>query len=119
LIFFLKKLLPFFLLTKNSLIFKIKHKSNLKISFSINLIILKIISKSKNVSNSMKYFYYFIPLIIILNLFTGRIEEKYDMMVRFKKEYTIYKKTTKALGPWRYWLKIVLSTIIPIVLLMI
>ncbi len=59
------------------------------------------------------------PIIILLNFFTGKIEEKYDMRVRFGKTYSEYKKNTRALGPWWYWLIIVLSVIISLIYLML
>lgn len=57
-----------------------------------------------------------IPLIILVNFLTGKIEEKYDMKIRFKEEYVIYKKTTKALGPWWFWLIIISSCLLPILI---
>ncbi|TFF95629.1 MAG: DUF1295 domain-containing protein [Promethearchaeota archaeon] len=59
-----------------------------------------------------------IPIIILLNFLTGKIEEKYDMDERFKNQYSHYKEKTRALGPFWFWLILVLAIGIPFLFLL-
>ena len=44
------------------------------------------------------------PLILTVNFIQGKIEEKFDMVTRFGKEYEQYKKNTHAFGPIWLWI---------------
>ena len=47
------------------------------------------------------------PLLLLVNLFTGKIEEKYDIGPRFKDEYPQYKQQTRMFGPIWFWMILV------------
>ena len=43
------------------------------------------------------------PLIIFIFLLGAKFEEKYDVGLKFEKEYAEYKKKTRILGPLWFW----------------
>ncbi len=54
------------------------------------------------------------PLIILINFFQAKLEEVFDVGVRFKEEYLEYKKNTRMFGPIWFWLIILFFLILPL-----
>ena len=59
-----------------------------------------------------------IPVIICLNLMMGIIEQKYDMEIRFKEEYSEYKKKVRILGPIWFWVILILAILFPVLIVL-
>ncbi|HMF30938.1 MAG TPA: methyltransferase [Candidatus Lokiarchaeia archaeon] len=57
-----------------------------------------------------------VPMIFLINLLEGKIEEKYDVGVRFKDEYPNYKLQTRAFGPIWFWIALIIATVLPILI---
>jgi protein-S-isoprenylcysteine O-methyltransferase Ste14 len=57
-----------------------------------------------------------VPLIVLINLLMGKIEEKYDMGIRFKEEYPKYKMQTRAFGPIWFWIVLIITIILPAII---
>lgn len=57
-----------------------------------------------------------VPITILINLFVGKIEEKYDIGMRFKEEYPKYKMQTRAFGPIWFWIVLIIAIFIPIII---
>ena len=53
-----------------------------------------------------------VPLILFVNFLQGRIEEKYDMSIRFGEQYKEYKKKNHAFGPLWFWLIILIGLLV-------
>lgn len=56
------------------------------------------------------------PLILLVNFLQAKLEEIYDVGVRFKDEYLEYKKNTRMFGPIWFWLIILLILILPLII---
>lgn len=56
------------------------------------------------------------PLILLANFIQAKLEEKYDVGVRFKEEYTEYKYQTRMFGPIWFWIIILISLILPLMI---
>ena len=56
------------------------------------------------------------PFILLANFIQAKLEEIYDVGVRFKEEYSNYKKQTRMFGPIWFWVIILISLIIPLVI---
>lgn len=56
------------------------------------------------------------PFILLVNFIQAKLEEIYDVGVRFKEEYSNYKKQTRMFGPIWFWVIILISLIIPLVI---
>jgi protein-S-isoprenylcysteine O-methyltransferase Ste14 len=56
------------------------------------------------------------PLVFLANFIQARLEEKYDMGVRFPEEYTVYKEQTKMFAPFWFWGLLIIIMIAPIVI---
>ena len=54
------------------------------------------------------------PFILCGNMFTGKIEEMYDISIRFKEEYLDYKKQIRIFGPFWFWMILIGLIIAPI-----
>ena len=54
------------------------------------------------------------PLVFLANYVQAKLEEKYDIGVRFKDDYQQYRKQTAMFGPWWVWSIIVLLLVIPL-----
>ena len=57
-----------------------------------------------------------VPIVICLNMMTGIIEQKYDMEIRFKEEYSEYKKEVRIFGPIWFWVILVLVISFPVLI---
>lgn len=58
------------------------------------------------------------PLVFLANGIQAKLEEKYDMEIRFKEEYISYKKQTRMFGPFWFWAIVMLLLIMPMVMLL-
>ena len=56
------------------------------------------------------------PLILLVNFFQAKLEEVYDVGVRFKDEYLEYKKNVKMFGPVWFWLIVLTFLILPLII---
>jgi protein-S-isoprenylcysteine O-methyltransferase Ste14 len=56
------------------------------------------------------------PLVFLANVIQAKLEELYDVGVRFKKEYQQYKKRTRMFGPLWFWIVIVLLLVTPLII---
>jgi len=56
------------------------------------------------------------PLILLANFIQAKLEEIYDVGVRFKKEYLEYKKNTGMFGPIWFWFVILIFLILPLII---
>ncbi|MFX1489982.1 MAG: methyltransferase family protein [Promethearchaeota archaeon] len=56
------------------------------------------------------------PLIVLANYIQSKLEEVYDVGVRFKQEYSEYKKQTRRFGPIWFWGIILITLILPLIL---
>lgn len=54
------------------------------------------------------------PLIFLANYIQAKLEEKYDVGVRFKEEYDDYRTQTRMFGPLWFWLLILVILLVPI-----
>jgi protein-S-isoprenylcysteine O-methyltransferase Ste14 len=59
------------------------------------------------------------PLVFVANFIQAKLEEEYDVGVRFKEEYEGYRKQTRMFGPLWFWLSILVILLIPIFLAMV
>ncbi len=57
-----------------------------------------------------------VPLITLINLLMGKIEEKFDVGIRFKDQYPQYKMQTKAFGPLWFWIILIIAVFLPIII---
>ncbi|MHA1300391.1 MAG: methyltransferase family protein [Candidatus Helarchaeota archaeon] len=57
-----------------------------------------------------------LPIIFIANLIQAKFEEKYDVGIVFREEYTLYRKKTRIFGPLWFWL-IIFSIFISIIVI--
>jgi protein-S-isoprenylcysteine O-methyltransferase Ste14 len=55
-----------------------------------------------------------VPLITLINLLMGKMEEKFDVGIRFSDQYPQYKLHTKAFGPIWFWIIVLCSILLPI-----
>ena len=84
------------------------------IYFGITLISLGIALTSNNLDGLIV-----IPIIGFLNIMTGKIEQKYDMEIRFKEEYFEYEKRVRIFGPIWFWIVILLAILFPVIIVFI
>ncbi|MFX1502579.1 MAG: DUF1295 domain-containing protein [Promethearchaeota archaeon] len=56
------------------------------------------------------------PLILLANFIQAKLEEIYDVGVRFKDEYSEYKKNTRMFGPIWFWIIILFFLILPLII---
>ncbi|MFW9901552.1 MAG: methyltransferase family protein, partial [Candidatus Thorarchaeota archaeon] len=56
------------------------------------------------------------PLILLVNFLQAKLEEVYDVGVRFKDEYLEYKKNTRMFGPIWFWFLIIFFLILPLII---
>jgi len=56
------------------------------------------------------------PFIFIANFIVSKLEENFDLKVRFKEEYSFYKKRTKIFGPVWFWIILLIFLILPLIL---
>lgn len=56
------------------------------------------------------------PLVFLANIIQAKLEELYDVGVRFKEEYQQYKKRTYMFAPIWFWIVIVLLLIVPLII---
>lgn len=54
------------------------------------------------------------PLVFLANFIQARLEEKYDMEVRFPDEYAGYKEQTKMFAPFWFWGLLIILLLAPI-----
>jgi protein-S-isoprenylcysteine O-methyltransferase Ste14 len=54
------------------------------------------------------------PLVFMVNFIQAKLEEEYDVGVRFKEEYEEYRKQTHVFGPVWFWLLILVILLVPI-----
>ena len=57
-----------------------------------------------------------VPLITLINLLMGKVEEKFDVGIRFKDQYPQYKMQTKAFGPLWFWIILIIAVFLPIII---
>jgi protein-S-isoprenylcysteine O-methyltransferase Ste14 len=57
-----------------------------------------------------------VPILILININFGKIEQKYDMEVRFKEEYKDYAKQVRIFGPIWFWILIIILVSLPILI---
>lgn len=81
------------------------------IYFGISIISLGLSLASRNFDALI-----ILPFILAANYLEAKIEETYDIGVRFKEHYTDYKRKTKMFGPYWFWFLIILLLAIPLVL---
>lgn len=55
-----------------------------------------------------------LPLVFLANYIQAKLEEKYDIGVRFKEQYQRYRKHTGMFGPWWFWVVVVMLLIAPL-----
>lgn len=53
------------------------------------------------------------PLVFAANFIQAKLEEEYDVGVRFKEEYAHYRKQTRMFGPLWFWLLILVILLVP------
>jgi protein-S-isoprenylcysteine O-methyltransferase Ste14 len=68
------------------------------IYLGIVLISLAIVLLGRNLDGMIAF-----PLVLLANFTQAKIEEKYDVGVRFEAEYRSYRETTPLLGPLWFW----------------
>ncbi len=56
------------------------------------------------------------PFILLVNFIQAKLEELYDVGVRFKDKYLEYKKKTRMFGPIWFWLIILIFLVLPVIL---
>lgn len=56
------------------------------------------------------------PLILLANFVQAKLEETYDVGVRFKEEYSEYRKKTKMFGPIWFWIIILVMLVLPLLI---
>lgn len=56
------------------------------------------------------------PFILLANFIQAKLEEVYDVGVRFKEEYLEYKRKTKIFGPIWFWLVLLIFLILPLII---
>jgi protein-S-isoprenylcysteine O-methyltransferase Ste14 len=59
------------------------------------------------------------PLVFLANFIQARLEEKYDMGVRFPEEYAAYRQKTRMFAPFWFWGLMIFIIIVPLALLLI
>lgn len=59
------------------------------------------------------------PFIVLGNFTQAKLEELYDVGIRFKEEYSNYKKHTRMFGPPWFWSTLSIVLIFPIVITLI
>lgn len=47
-----------------------------------------------------------LPFVLLANLTQAKIEERYDIGVRFEAEYRSYREATPLFGPFRFWVAV-------------
>lgn len=55
------------------------------------------------------------PMIFLFFIIEGKIEERYDVGIRFSKQFKQYKKQTKIFGPLWFWFLLVVGLVLPVV----
>jgi protein-S-isoprenylcysteine O-methyltransferase Ste14 len=55
------------------------------------------------------------PLVVMANFIQAKLEEEYDVGVRFKEEYEEYRKQTRMFGPVWFWLSLCVLVLAPLV----
>ena len=56
------------------------------------------------------------PLILLLNYIQAKIEEVYDVGIRFNEEYSKYKNEVRIFGPIWFWCTLIIVFIFPLVI---
>ncbi|MFX1501509.1 MAG: methyltransferase family protein [Promethearchaeota archaeon] len=56
------------------------------------------------------------PLVLIANVTQAKLEEIYDVGIRFKEEYSNYKKQTRMFGTIWFWSILFISLVFPLVI---
>jgi len=56
------------------------------------------------------------PFILLVNFIQAKVEEVYDVGIRFKEEYSNYKKQTRMFGPIWFWSILLISLIVPLII---
>jgi len=56
------------------------------------------------------------PLILLANFIQAKLEEVFDVGVRFKEEYLEYKKKIRIFGPIWFWLVLLIVLILPLII---
>ena len=59
------------------------------------------------------------PLVFLANYIQAKLEEKYDVGVRFKEEYEKYRKRTRMFAPYWFWIFILAILLGPIFLVLV
>jgi protein-S-isoprenylcysteine O-methyltransferase Ste14 len=54
------------------------------------------------------------PFVVFANIIQAHLEEKYDVGVRFREQYDVYRKKTRMLGPVWFWVVLMLLLFIPL-----
>lgn len=55
------------------------------------------------------------PIIFFFFIIEGKIEERYDVGIRFSQEFKKYKKKTKIFGPSWFWVLLLVGLFLPII----
>ncbi|MBN2544747.1 MAG: DUF1295 domain-containing protein [Spirochaetes bacterium] len=56
------------------------------------------------------------PFILTANLIEAKFEENFDLKIRFKEEYSLYKKRTKIFGPLWLWIILLIILLLPLII---
>jgi protein-S-isoprenylcysteine O-methyltransferase Ste14 len=56
------------------------------------------------------------PLVFIANIIQAKLEERYDVGVRFKEAYQQYQKRTRMFAPLWFWIVIILLLMVPLMI---
>jgi protein-S-isoprenylcysteine O-methyltransferase Ste14 len=56
------------------------------------------------------------PIIFLVNFIQAKLEEKYDVGVRFKEVYDAYKKQTRMFAPFWFWVILIILIILPLII---
>ncbi|KPK64498.1 hypothetical protein AMJ83_01960 [candidate division WOR_3 bacterium SM23_42] len=59
------------------------------------------------------------PLVLLANYSQAKLEEKYDVGVRFREEYQHYRTQTRMFGPLWFWILILVILLVPIFLVVV
>jgi len=57
-----------------------------------------------------------LPFILVANYLEAKLEETYDVGIRFKEQYYDYKKRTKMFGPYWFWILVIILLTLPLTL---
>jgi protein-S-isoprenylcysteine O-methyltransferase Ste14 len=59
------------------------------------------------------------PLVFLANYIQAKLEEEFDVGVRFEEEYKDYRKRTHMFGPYWFWLMLLLILLVPFFLILV